>query len=275
MASRIKATEALIAATRRVSSSQSIRHVNPFCLDQTSLPWQVLLMVKIIVIAFIWQGHVEGFPPIYLPHWSALDALANVVPPDIIVRVMQGVFYGATVLLLFNRYVRSCCLILGGIIFFELLASVPYYSNSKTYCAFLLILSGLQHGHSSIWLLRMQVVIVYFGAGLDKLLTADWRSGVYMDYWLREIIHFPLYIRWSTNLAEVSLAQVLSWATIIIELVLVPGFLVRRLYVPALILGILFHLTSAWVTGSLFGLFVIAMWASYLVFIKPANPSSA
>ena len=69
--------------------------------------------------------------------------------------------------------------LLGMSLLLSVLASKAYYGNNKTFCGLMLVLASLHQPGQSPWMLRLQMVIVYFGAGLNKLLDPDWRSGVF------------------------------------------------------------------------------------------------
>src|SRR5207247_4597316 len=79
--------------------------------------------------------------------------------------------------------VRASCLALGAVILIGVVSSKAYYGNNKTFCGLILFLTGLYEPGAEPWLLRAQFALVYFGAGLNKLLDADWRSGSFMEDW--------------------------------------------------------------------------------------------
>ena len=72
--------------------------------------------------------------------------------------------------LLFNRAVRVNCLILGGLFLVATLSSKVYYRNAKVFVGVLFFLTGLQEKGKPPWMLWWQLAIMYFGAGLNKML---------------------------------------------------------------------------------------------------------
>jgi hypothetical protein len=146
---------------------------NPFRVTGTELPPNVLLMAKILVICFIINLHWADLPDHFLPFLSIFD---HAGPPILFKRLLQVVFFAGALCVLFNYRVRAACLVLGGLMFVAIISSRPYFENNRTYVGCLWLLAGLQVTDKAPWPLRLQVVILYFGAGLNKLLDPDWRS---------------------------------------------------------------------------------------------------
>src|SRR5262249_11132271 len=136
------------------------------------------------------------------------------------------------------------------------------------YCACILILAGLCARGRKPWPIQLQVVLVYFGAALNKLLQQDWRSGQFFAFWFGHIHHPQLWNQITSLVPAMPLAKFACWATIIVEFVLVAGFLVPRWYSWSIWLGAAYHTTLLVVMNSTFGMFYYAMLASYLAFVE-------
>jgi len=234
----------------------------------TPLPGNVLLMVKLVAIGLICKKYIFAFPEIFLPFIPFFDVLKDQgLSPSVFQSSLQWVFILCSILLFFNRSVKDCCLVLGSVLFIAILASRGYYSNNKLYCACLFFLAGLQMERRHLWLLHCQIALMYFGAGLNKLLEIDWRSGQYMQHWLGEIYKSYLYLYWSAFLPPMGLGKLMSLTAIVTELWLSVGFLVKRWQLAAVWVGITFHATILVITRQDFGIYTIAIFASYLVFV--------
>ena len=242
----------------------------PLRVTGTELPANVLLMAKVVTLAFLATGQFRLLSWHFLPFLTFFD---RVGAPTVFHWTLVTTFLGAAWLLFYNRYVRICCLVLGGVILISLLSSRTYFENNRTYCACLLILAGLCAKGQKPWPLRYQVVLVYFGAALNKLLEPDWRSGQFFAYWFGQI-HYPeLWAQVTTVIPAMPLAQFVCWMTIITEFVLVAGFLVPRWYSWSIWLGAAYHTALLVVMNSTFGMFYYAMLASYLAFVEwPEHP---
>jgi hypothetical protein len=82
--------------------------------------------------------------------------------------------------LLLNCCVRFSCIAIGLVVFADILSSRLFFENNILYVACLFLLIGLS---DSPQLIRYQVALVYFGAGMNKLLDPAWRSGAFFATW--------------------------------------------------------------------------------------------
>lgn len=246
------------------------RTLNPLAVSGTELPPNLLLMAKVITLCFILLGQVGGLSDHFLPFLLVFDRLGS---PLLFHRVLQVVFVGAALLLFFNRHVRTCCLVLGATILVSVLSSRGYYENNRLFTGCVLFLTGLSERGRTPWALRAQIVLVYFGASLNKLLDLDWRSGQFFENWAVHIHRHRLYSALSSFLPPMLLSKLCGWTTIFTESCLWIGFLVPQLYRYAIWGGILFHSALLISTGYTFGMFFYAMLLSYLAFVQwPSAP---
>jgi hypothetical protein len=82
------------------------------------------------------------------------------------------------------------------------------------------------------------------------------------------LVHQPVYTRLTSWLPALWLSKFFSWSTIIVEFILVAGFLVRRLFLPTVWLGIAYHTTLLLLMGRTFGMFYFATLSSFLAFVE-------
>jgi len=242
---------------------------NPLRCGGTMLPVNLLVMAKSIAIALLLTNHVALLPDPFLPFIPGLDHL----PPVLFQRTLQVLFVASALALLFNRSVRLSAFVLGMTIIVSVLASKAYYGNNKTFCGFVLFLIGLYEPGKEPWMIRLQLVLVYFGAGSNKLLDTDWRTGVFFQNWAANRLHQPVFIAVSSYLPQLVLAKAISWFTIATELGLSGVFLVRRLFPLGIWGNLVLHSSMLFFTGSTFTMFFYAMTASMLAFASwPARP---
>lgn len=251
-------------------SKVRILFAEPFRIAGTELPDNVLLLAKIITLAFITTGQFRLLSRHFLPFLPVFDRLGS---PALFHWTLITIFLLAATALFYNWHVRLCCLVLGADIFISLLSSRTYFENNRAFCACVLILAGLCARGQKPWPLRYQVVLVYFGAALNKLLQQDWRSGQFFSYWFGQIHHPDLWSKITVFIPGAPLAQFLCWTTITTELVLVMGFLVPKWYSWSIWLGAAYHTTLLVMMNTTFGMFYYAMLASYLAFVEwPQGP---
>ena len=232
---------------------------NPFRCGGTALPPHLLLMAKLIALCLLLTNHIrlltEPFLP-FLPFFNHLPGL-------LFQRSLQVVFVGSALALLFNRSVRLSCLLLGSTIILGVVSSKAYYGNNKLFCGCMLFLTALERPA----LLRYQLAIVYFGAGLNKVLDADWQSGQFFENWATHRLKHQLYTTVSGWLPPLVAAKFMCWTTMVTELGLSGGFLARRFYTLAIWGNILFQSGLLLFTGDPFTMFFYAMTAASLAFV--------
>ena len=153
------------------------------------------------------------------------------------------------------------------------MASRAYFSNNLVYCGCLLFLTGLYRPGHEPWLLRFQVAILYFGAGLNKAMDGDWRSGQFFEYWFGHVHHHLTYLQLASLAPPLLLSRFMSGIAIATEFALAGAFLVRRWFPFAIWLGLLYHTAILVLMDSTFSMFYYAALISYLAFVTwPERP---
>jgi len=117
-----------------------------------------------------------------------------------------------------------------------------------------------------LFILRAQVVIVYFYAGVAKI-NIDWLAGRPMDDWLLKRAHYPVVGPFfETELA----AFFFSYGGLLFDLSI--GFLLlwRRTRLPAFLFLLFFHLMNKWLFN--IGIFPYLMIAATILFVDADWP---
>ena len=239
------------------------RSFDPLRMDGTELPANLLMAAKLVVFCLFVAGYVVRLPVVWLPMWRALDAL----PPQGVAIALKASFCIGALLLFTNRGVRTGAILCGLPFLLEAVVTRVGFYYANFFCGAFLVLVGLYRGRTSLGLLHGQYVVMYFGSGLNKLLDADWRDGHYIEHWLGEVVGSARYERLAALLPDGALALGVSWSSIVIELGLALLFLVpagKRFGVP---LAILFHIGTTVLVRDDFGVFVVALVMSFLVFV--------
>ena len=118
-----------------------------------------------------------------------------------------------------------------------------------------------------VWLLRVQIVLVYFFAGVAKL-RSDWLDGMPLRIWLPARADLP----WMGAILDEPLtAMVLAWAGLLFDLCVGFALLHRRVRRWAFAAVVVFHLAT-WLLFPSIGIFPLAMIAVTLVFFDPDWP---
>jgi uncharacterized membrane protein YphA (DoxX/SURF4 family) len=238
------------------------RALNPLRSKGTELPPRLLLAAKLIAFLLLWFGWPRWVAEPFLPFLSIFERIGQ--PAAVRLAIQSAAVLGALGVL-FNVRPRAACLVLGAAILAKILASRPSYYNNEVFCAALFLMIGLYERGRPPWLLRAQVALVYFGAGLDKLLERDWRSGQFFEVWTRTIDHSTY--RWAKAFfPPMLLSRLFCWATILVELSLAVLLLVPRARRWGILLGVFFHSALVLFAGTTFGFFYFSILASYLAF---------
>lgn len=256
---------ALAAEVGATNGRQVLASLNPLRCSGTALPPQLLLIAKMIVLGLLLKGYIPKIPGIYIPMWPILDVIPR---PELVRFAMQATIGIGGVLLLCNRAVRICAFAIGATFFFAILASRGFYSNARVFTASILMLIGLYSGPRSIWLIRWQMVLLYFGTGLNKIAQADWRSGWYFEYWMGSMVAPQWYVDLAAALPPMTLSWLFSWITIVMEFAIAICLAVPRLYLIGIWMVLLFHFSAVAATGMSFGIFVITTTFSLLAFVE-------
>lgn len=120
-----------------------------------------------------------------------------------------------------------------------------------------------------VWLLRFQVGMVYFFAGLAKV-NGDWLlRGEPLATWLPPRSYLPLI---GPLLAVPATAIAMSWMSALFDLTVVFWLSWRRTRLVAYGAAIVFH-TLTWLLFPSIGLFPLLMTGSALIFFDPAWPA--
>ncbi len=128
----------------------------------------------------------------------------------------------------------------------------------------------------SLWLLRAQTGVVYFFAGIAKI-APDWLHGEPMRTWLKQQIHFPLLAR---ILHQEWAAYGASYASLTIDLLVVPFLLWRRTRLVAFFVSAIFHVLNAqifpldifpWLAIAATTLFLSSSWPRRIISIFRRN----
>lgn len=241
---------------------------SPFKYDGTDLPPYLLFMVKLLTLALIGKGYIQGLPQPFLPFFPFFDHL----PGLWFQIVLKVAFIVAAILLFTNQKVRISCFVLGSVFLIGTLSARPYYSNAKVFCGLIYILTALSENKGRPWLIHLQLIVVYFGSGINKVVDVDWRTGQYFDHWMVHVIHARSYEFLSNLFSNEIVSKALSWQTIIIEIIVLPVMLFfRKWQAIGVWVGIVFHSVAFWMSGLSFGVFFPAALISYLSF-APGSP---
>jgi hypothetical protein len=234
---------------------------NPFEVSGTALPPNALIAAKFVTIVFLGlNSGVAALPGHFLPFVSVFQHAGS---PALFRHILQAIFGVAAAGLLLNRWVRTNCFVMSGVIAVAIASSRVYYLNNRLYLALLLVMLALYDRRIGTRLLRYQIAVLYTGAAANKLLQADWRDGHFVQAWLPH--YFPGYVHLANALPHLWLSIALGWIAMLTEVTLVFLILTRRLVPLAAWVGVAYHTGLTTVTQHTFDMFWYSMFASYVI----------
>lgn len=242
-----------------------ISQFNPLRLSGFGMSPQILLIAKLTWIILLIEGFAHYLTEPFLPFFESLNILSSIPGYVIILKILFG---ACGLLLLTNVFPRVMCIILGVLVLLVNVQSEIYFRNHTTICGFVFLLGGLQGARESPIYIQWQMVIVYFGAWMNKQFDPDWWTGQFFEDWTHARLQFRAYIWAAGQLPDMWLSKFFSWASITTELVVGLGLCFRRFWKPALWLGLSFHLgTFVFMKGGTFGHFIQSLGVIYIAFL--------
>jgi hypothetical protein len=214
----------------------------------------ILFVARMLVIFLIWIRGMKHVLPPFLPFFEFMDGF----------RGFQGFFfvldwiYWISLIFVFMGFrFQTFSMVLALLIFMSVLFSRLQYSNSFLYCGCSFFLIGIYRPGLE-WIFRVQIALLYLGAGINKLLDPDWLSGQYFQFFFREV--YPLPEIFLTSLTSKTASRFFSYSTIATEIGLGVWALLNRKN-QLLVLGIhFFHLSMLVLTkGELSFIFFFLM----------------
>lgn len=124
---------------------------------------------------------------------------------------------------------------------------------------------------SSLFVIRLQVSLIYFNAGVAKLNVSEWKNGTALYYWFTHKIFGvspwlePVLMPLLTNSVSVTF---LTWGTIALEILLFMALVMDKRWWPVMLkVGLLFHFGIIVIHGLV--TFFFAMAGALILYLRP------
>ncbi len=183
-------------------------------LESDKSPIPILFAARMLVVYLLWIRGFKVIVPPFLPFIQSLDSL-NTIP--FLYQFLTVLYWICMLGILLGWKFQKWSLALGLLIIFQILSSKLQYSTSFLFSGCLMLLIGLYRPGLE-WIFRWQIGILYFGAGLNKLLQDDWLSGQYFENFLVNVFPNILNGEMVKIFGLETLSVILSRLTIMIEL---------------------------------------------------------
>ncbi|MDG2008755.1 MAG: hypothetical protein P8K76_03130 [Candidatus Binatia bacterium] len=239
-----------------------IRRFNPLEVSHPVLPRHAVIVAKILLLVAFLKGYLVR-PRRGVPLFEFLLEVPDAVYFD----VMQVAVLLSAACIVFNVGLRFGCFLLGLVQLVVDIDNMALFAHTKLFLACLLFLLALYRSERGALFLKLQIVILYLGAGFNKALAASWWSGAFLS-------NYPLAQKSPAQTLlvqlgwEVHVPWLLGIVTIFLELGVAAAIL-RGRYAVAAMLGLSLHCgILAW-TGFDYQIFLWAGAASYLLLLSP------
>ena len=237
---------------------------NPLRCSGASLPPNLLIIAKTIALVTLVKGNGRNdIQPVFLPFLPILDKLN----PVLFQLCVKSAIVIACVGILMNCYVRLFCFVLAWALFAGILGNRITYSAATLFTSSVLIILALHATEQRKSFMNYQLAILYFSAGLDKLLQPGWRSGSFMQDWQGKLPESLLH-KLVALFPEMTIAVVLSHCTIIAECLLFIFTLFRLLLPLTIWFGVMLHAMFSLMVGKTLGYFLFVMPTAYLGLVE-------
>ncbi|MCU0399628.1 MAG: HTTM domain-containing protein [Algoriphagus sp.] len=228
---------------------------------KTDLP--LLFAARMMVIFLVWVRGMKHILPPFLPFIPGMEILREF--PWLYI-LLDWIYWISLVAVVSGFRYQQFSIVLGALVMLVILGAKPQFSNSFLFAGCILFLIGM-YRLGLEWIFRVQISLLYLGAGINKLFDPDWLSGRYFDFFLSEVYVNPVSSAINYVFAGDIFVSVLSWCTILVELTFGIWALIGKRTVILFLFIQLFHLAMLVVTlGELSFLFYFLMSvSSYLV----------
>jgi hypothetical protein len=199
----------------------------------------LLFVARMLVLYWIWLAGKTSILLPFLPFWPPLDHLKSISEYYFI---FNAVYWIALFFILIDFHYKKFSIVVSLLIFFQIASSVSAYSTSFLFLGCLFLLIGM-YKPGLEWIFRIQIGLLYFGAGLNKLLDPDWQSGQYFINFIDQVYSNSLNSWLVDWLGLDFLAKCLSVLTVVIELSLAFWTFSGKKSLQLVICILIFHLS--------------------------------
>ncbi len=229
--------------------------------QDSALP--LLFVARMMVIFLLWIRGMDNILPPFLPFLESLNLLRG---QGWLFFLLDWLYWISLLMVFVGFRYYFFSLVLAALVFFSIISSKPQFSNSFLYSGCILFLVGM-HRPGMDWIFRIQIALLYLGAGFNKLFDPDWISGQYFDFFFSEPYRNSLYLTLSSLIPERGLVLFFSYSSIVAELGLGAWALLKKRRILLVLLINFFHISMLFLTlGELSYIFYFLMAvSSYLL----------
>jgi len=243
--------------------------LNPLRCGGSDLPMPLALVAKLLSVSLLGRMIWQSIPGPFIPFLPILDYFHG---SQAIHWALAATALIGALAVIFNYRVRGASLAIGASFLLGILSSRLYFENNIMFLGCVFLLLGITDQRTGPWLVRAQVILVFFSAALNKILDQSWRSGQFFHFWAKTAINKSLYFKLAAWLPALFLPRVMSWMTILMECTICFGLFFRRSRTLAIWTGLVLDLAMNVLTERTFGIFFYIMPIAYLAFADWPRP---
>ncbi|MFK7935003.1 MAG: hypothetical protein AB8G22_15945 [Saprospiraceae bacterium] len=232
-----------------------------FSATHRSLTPQLVIIARFLALLTLLHHY---FPfPFRTPFFTFL--ITEEIPYNLITRY---VMWMGCLLVLLTKHVRLGTAACGLSLWVGLLLCRSCHSNAHMYLASIFLVISCSNSLTKNRLLQAQVIILYLGAFLVKVIDPDWWNGNYFETLMIRRHHLAWYSKVAALFSGQLFSAFMGIFVIVIEL-LIPILLLRKKWWHyGLAIALTFHTVMIIMMNITFGPFYFSLAASYLIFIR-------
>lgn len=201
-----------------------------------------------------------------------LDFLVDWGPDKVYNYTLYFAVLIGSVLILFSKKTRTGSFLIGTAFLWSVISCRSCLSVAHMYMSVTFIVISLSNKQTGGWLLKAQLIILYFGAGINKMMDQDWWNGNYFETLMIDR-HANSFYSWAADLFEPKfLSKFMGIAAVFLEFIIPVCFLIKKFNKAGLIIGLIFHTILILLANDMFGPFYFTIVANYFIFLNWPQP---
>jgi hypothetical protein len=196
----------------------------------------------------------------FLPVIRFLEDIGTDSEYNLVVRL---IFYAGVLILLFSSFIRLGSLLAGLSFVIGTISCQTCISVAHLFVASLFVCTALSNRVTGSGLIRYQLIVLYLGADLNKVIDRDWWNGASMETLLVVKHQIPAYLSLAGFFPPMFLSQVIGIGVIVLQFGIAVTLFRKNWLISAMVMAIMLHLPMVRLMRMTFGPFVVALVLAY------------
>ncbi|CAG5000279.1 hypothetical protein DYBT9275_02431 [Dyadobacter sp. CECT 9275] len=246
-----------------------MRQINPFYLyDKSVVPELVLLVRLLALYLFLTKESPFGGNQGAGRHYPVLSFLESLGTDTQFNTGMYLIFTGGILVIWFTPYLRTGAFAVGMAFIVGIVSCQTCISVAHLFTACMFMCTALSNHTTGTALIRFQLIVLYLGADLNKILDTDWWTGASIETLLSTKHQIEVYMQIARLFPPLFLSQMAGIGVMVLQLAIPLLLCYRKMVVYAMLLALLLHLPMVLLMQMTFGPFLFALLLAYGALLK-------